>query len=70
MRAKVAVQSVTLNGYAEVVKYAAVSSGTPEDNSFSAATPAGSIELTITNKDLWGTIKPGQKFYVDFTPAE
>jgi hypothetical protein len=70
VRAKVQVQSVTLNGYAEVVKYSAVSGGSKEDNSFSAATPSGSIELHISNKELWGTIKPGQKFYVDFTPAD
>lgn len=28
------------------------------------------INLTIANKELHGKIKPGQKFYVDFTPVD
>lgn len=44
--------------------------GESEDNTFARFTPSGSLSLTINNPDLLGKIKPGQKFYVDFTPAE
>lgn len=72
MRAKFQIQSVTLNGYSEVVKFSAVYGGSTnaEDNSFSEATPSASCEMTISNKALHGQFKPGQKFYVDFTPTE
>lgn len=43
--------------------------GESEDNSFSRWTPCGSLSLTITNPDLHGRFKPGQKFYLDFTEA-
>ncbi len=71
MRAKMQVQSVLLGGYAEVVTMAAVYGGSTndEDNSFAKTTPSGKIELQIANKELHGVYKPGQTFYVDFTPV-
>lgn len=68
-RAKVKVDSVTDDGYADTIKCSPVCGGTPEDNSYSKATPSGSIELRISNDQLRGQIKPGAVFYVDFTPA-
>ena len=41
-----------------------------EDNTFSEATPSAELKMTVTNKALHGKFKPGQKFYVDFTPAD
>ena len=68
MRAKLTSESVTNYGHSERVKYNAIYSQNPEDNSFSAATPSATAEFTISNKALLGTYKPGQQFYVDFTP--
>lgn len=70
MRAKLTVQCVTDYGSSEVVKFSALYSNNPEDNSYSQATPSASMEMCITNPSLKGTIKPGQKFYVDFTKIE
>lgn len=69
MRAKFQVQSVEKFQYGEKVKASAVCGGSPEDNSFSQATPSGSLELFINNPALIGKVGPGQKFYVDFTLA-
>lgn len=44
--------------------------GESEDNTFARYTPSGNVELSITNPDLFGKFRPGQKFYVDFTLAE
>lgn len=70
MRAKMQVQSITKTEWAEVVAMSAVYGGTTndEDNSFAKTTPNGKIELTIANKELHGVYKPGDTFYVDFTP--
>lgn len=71
MRAKMQVQSVTLTGYTEVLVMSAVYGGSTndEDNSFAKTTPSGKVELTIANKELHGAYKPGDTFYVDFTPV-
>jgi hypothetical protein len=44
--------------------------GTDEDNTYAKFSPSGALELTIANPALIGKIEPGQKFYLDFTPAE
>lgn len=73
MRAKMTVQSIKRLGQPgypwEELELACVYSNTPEDNSFSAATPIGSTKLSITNQALHGQFNPGDVFYVDFTPA-
>jgi len=76
MRAKMQVSQVTdFGGNNQQVKMAPVCSkafgpnGESEDNSYARWSPSGSLELTITNPDLKDKIKPGQKFYVDFTEA-
>ena len=43
--------------------------GESEDNTFARYSPSGELKLMISNPDLAGKIKPGQKFYVDFTEA-
>lgn len=73
MRAKLCIESVTLQEWgAEQLKFRAVYGGdtNSEDNTFSEATPSASLEMTISNKALHGKFKPGQTFYVDFTPVE
>lgn len=73
MRAKMQIQSVKLNlgGYSETLELIAVYGGSTndEDNSFAKTTPSGSIKLEIANKELHGVYKPGDTFYVDFTPV-
>ena len=76
MRAKMSVSQVTdFGGNNQKVNMAPVCSksfgpnGESEDNTFARYSPSGSLELTITNPDLKGKIKPGQKFYVDFIEA-
>lgn len=62
----------------ERLKLCAVGNGQPyaadgtgdEDNTFSRWTPCASLDMTIQNPALFGQFKPGDKFYVDFTPAQ
>lgn len=72
MRAKVVVDHVTRHVNAEQLQMNAVYGGSTnaEDNTFSEATPSASFSMTITNKSLFGQFNPGDKFYVEFTPAE
>lgn len=44
--------------------------GTDEDNTYAKFSPSGDLTLTIANPTLIGKIEPGQKYYLDFTPAE
>lgn len=70
------VNSVEVFSGAETVKMYPVSgdsfgaNGESEDNTYARYTPSGEVRLNITNPDLIGKFKPGQKFYADFTPAE
>lgn len=73
MRAKFQTASVTDFGYgSKQVKLSAVYSGdkNDEDNQFSQATPSGSIEMMVTKVGAQDFIKPGKKYYVDFTECE
>jgi hypothetical protein len=47
----------------------AVCGGSEENNSFASSTPSGSIEFQLDNPDLSEEFKPGQFYYLDFTPA-
>lgn len=78
MRAKMQIQSIEqFAGGAERLKLTCVSGSKPygpegesEDNTFARFSPSGELGLTITNPALRGKFAPGQKFYLDFTPAE
>lgn len=78
MRAKMMVQGVTKHSETnETVTMAPVvgkepfgPEGESEDNTFARYTPSGSLTLQITNPNLIGKFEYGQKFYLDFTPAE
>jgi hypothetical protein len=41
-----------------------------EDNTYARMSPGASLTIAIANPDLWGKFKHGDKFYVDFTPAD
>lgn len=44
--------------------------GLDEDNTFAKFSPSVDLRITIANPALFGKFKQGDKFYVDFTPAE
>jgi hypothetical protein len=44
--------------------------GASEDNSFARWTPSGELKMHISNPALIGQFKEGQKFYLEFTPAD
>lgn len=76
MRAKVKCTSVNVFETCDQVKFIPVCKSEPygtdgldEDNTFAKFSPAGNFELTIANPALFGKFRPGQTFYVDFTPA-
>ncbi len=78
MRAKMAVSGVEklLSG-GEKLKFNAVAKsgsyppdGSDEDNSYAKFTPSASLEIVVMNPALFGQFNTGQKYYVDFTPAE
>ena len=70
VRAKFKVESVTLHTFGEIIKMNAVCyDGTEENASFSKYTPTGSYEMTVTNEALFGHFKPGEDYYLDFTPV-
>ena len=78
MRAKVMVNEITHYPYAAqkfvaqpVVKDEKFGpNGESENNTYSRYSPAGRFELTITNPELFGKLKPNQVMYVDFILAE
>lgn len=80
MRAKFVINSVERSGSAEwqseTLKMSAVaksdrypSDGADEDNTYAKFSPQASLTLTIANPALIGKFNPGEKFYLDFTPA-
>lgn len=82
MRAKLVVCGVvpsTYNGETtnEVLSMRAVAKndaypadGMDEDNTFAKFSPTANFEINIANPALFGKFEVGQKFYVDFTPAD
>lgn len=83
MRAKMCVTDVQEHKqendqkYQETLRFQAVGKtdgyaddGLDEDNTFSKYTPAANLSIVITNPALFDKFKVGDKFYVDFSPAE
>ncbi len=76
MRAKMQIASVTNHGTVEQLKFHSVAAkaygddGLDEDNTFAKFTPNASLDIMIANPALLGKFKPGETFYVDFTPTE
>lgn len=44
--------------------------GGDEDNTFAKFTPSGDASFYIANPALFGKFEAGQRYYVDFTPAD
>lgn len=78
MRAKLQISTVTKTQHGqEILKFHAVSKsgsypedGSDEDNTYAKFSPCAELSITIANPALLGKFEPGQKFYVDFTPAQ
>lgn len=73
VRGKFRVTEITRNYWnadAAQVKLEAVYTNSPEDNTYSAATPSGKIEMSITNPSAIEHFAIGKSLYVDFTLAE
>ena len=76
MRAKMTMTEVKLTEHSDNIVMVPVCRSTPypadgsdEDNTYAKFSPCGRLELTIANPALLGLFRPGQKFYVDFTPV-
>lgn len=70
VRAKFKVESVTHTANGASVKLQPVTCGSAENEKFFKWTPWGAIEIGTVNAEAAAQFKPGQSFYVDFTPAE
>jgi hypothetical protein len=77
MRAKMVVESVMQHVGGETLKLRAVGKstgydgeGNDEDNTYAKYSPQAELSIYVANPALHGGFKPGDKFYVDFTPAE
>ena len=56
--------------FAERIKLSAVCGGeSQEDQSFSSATPQGSMEFTVSNPAVVGHFNPGDYLYLDLIPC-
>lgn len=59
----------TLNMHAVAAKsYPA--DGSDEDNTYAKFSPGANLSINIATPELWGKFAVGDKFYVDFTPAD
>lgn len=76
MRAKMQISQINANPSCEQIHFHGVAAkaypadGTDEDNTFAKWSPSVELKISITNPALIGQFKVGDKFYVDFTPAQ
>lgn len=76
MRAKLVVNHIAHSPRSERLTFNAVgasqypSDGSDEDNTYAKWSPSAELGITITNPDLIGKFAVGEKYYVDFTPAD
>lgn len=75
MRAKMKLMVVSRTENCDVMTFNCVaarsypSDGIHEDNTFSKFSPSGELKINVTNPALLGQFKPGDTFYVDFSPV-
>lgn len=70
MRAKFRIDRITDYGHSKTLHLSAVTGGpsaSDEDKSFWDATPAGTIEICVTNLEAVKDYRVGHDFYVDFS---
>ena len=77
MRAKMKITSVQKFEGQDTLTFAAVGKdgaypdgGLSDDNTYSKYTPSADLKMVIQNPALLDKFNVGDKFYVDFTPAE
>lgn len=76
MRAKLVVNHIAPGSTSERLSFNAVaasaypSDGSDEDNTYAKWSPSAEFGITITNPALIGQFLVGEKYYVDFTPAD
>lgn len=76
MRAKLKCTTVLVTEHGEQLTCVAVAKsgypadGSDEDNTYAKFSPSAKFEITVANPALFGRIRPGDKFYVDFSRAE
>ncbi|HCE1714961.1 TPA: hypothetical protein NGR89_004456 [Vibrio parahaemolyticus] len=70
VRCKFKVDSITNYQYGNEAKLSAVVSNDPEheNSKFFGATPAGQLTVMVSNESI-DSMKPGQEYYLDLTPA-
>ena len=68
-KAKVTSERVTFFGVCRSNGYADTD-GLDEDNTFARYSPSANFEIMIANPALFGKFEPGQKYYVNFSPAD
>jgi hypothetical protein len=73
MKAKMTIVSVDRQVGQDILKMTPVGQpcgrprhGHDEDNTYSKYTPAGSLELTVTNPTMIGTFEPGDTYHLEF----
>lgn len=61
-------ERLMFHGVAKSSSYPA--DGSDEDNTFAKFSPSVAMDFIVANPALFGAFKPGDTFYVDFTPVE
>jgi hypothetical protein len=76
MRAKMRITEINRFEQSDRLKMVAVArtgsypdDGSDEDNTYAKFSPQGDLTITIANPELIGKFEPGEKYYLDFTPA-
>ena len=68
------VHTVRDTGYGDLISMFPVLADDPMlpqgRNIYHEATPSGQLEITVTNPNVQGQIREGQRYYVDFTLVE
>jgi hypothetical protein len=76
MRAKLQINRIEQFANSENLHFNAVcaksypADGSDEDNTFAKFSPSATLQIHITNPALLGQFQVGEKYYVDFTPAQ
>ena len=69
-RAKFYVGTIVPNGEGKgstITLHTSYDPEVPEDQRFALATPAGYIQMQVTNPTVLEQLKPGQVYYLDFS---
>lgn len=67
VRGKFTCTCTTKGPYGTQVSFWVLYSNNPEDNSYTAATPSGQINMLVNNPSAEEFFKEGQVYYLDFS---